>query len=118
MRSHRIPLYLVAHVACAAGLPTVHANAADFYSIVERNGDVVLCLSNGSILFADRCTGDGRLTIVEPINEGTVVWRSATGTVSPEDHQEPECVLSYAKWDEKAEQVISTGKEITKADRT
>ena len=118
MLSHRIPLYLVAHVVCAAGLPTVHANAADFYSIVERDGSVVLCLSKGSILFADRCTGDGRLTIVEPIKEGTVVWRSATGTVSLKDHPDPECALSHAEWDQKAEQVISTGKNITKADRT
>src|SRR5262249_2602418 len=119
MLSHRIPLYLVAHVVYAAGLPTVHANAADFYSIVESDGSLVLCLSNGSILFSDRCTGDGRLTIVEPIKEGTVVWRSATGTVSLENQTpDPECALSHAKWDQEAEQIISTGKNITKADRT
>src|SRR5262249_41730064 len=119
MLSHRIPLCLVAHVVCAAGLPTVHANAADFYSIVESDGTVVLCLSNGSILFSDRCSGHGRLTIVQPMNEGTVVWRSATGTVSLENRMpDPECARSRAKWDQKAEQVISTGKKITKADRT
>jgi hypothetical protein len=94
------------------------ANAAEFYSVVERNGTVVLCLSNGSLLFSDRCAGDGRLTIVEPIKEGTVVWRSVTGTVSREDETPNSCALSHAKWDPKNEKVISTGRKITKTDRT
>ncbi len=42
----------------------------DFHAIVERNGTVVLCLSGSKILFADRCTGSGLLTIVQPFDEG------------------------------------------------
>jgi hypothetical protein len=95
------------------------ASAAEFYAIVERNGTVALCLSNGAILFPDRCAGNGRLTIVEPIKEGTVVWRSAIGTVSLENEapNNPQCALGHAKWDSKAEKVVSTGRKITKTDR-
>jgi len=119
---HSLPLYLAVHIIVAGWAADNPGNAAEFYSVVERNGTVLLCLSKGSILFSDRCAGDGRLTIVEPIKEGAVVWRSATGTVSLEN-QTPEtanskCLLSHAKWDPKAEQVVSTGKKITKADRT
>src|SRR6516165_3094679 len=112
MARHSIALFLAVHIMYAWWVTDTPANAAEFYSVVERNGTVVLCLSNGSILFSDRCAGDGRLTIVEPIKEGTVVWRSVTGTVSFEN--ETTCALSHAKWDPKTEKVISTGRKITK----
>src|SRR5215468_1341438 len=118
MARHSIPLYLAVHIIYAWWVTGTPANAAEFYSVVERNAIVVLCLSKGSILFSDRCAGDGRLTIVEPIKEGAVVWRSATGTVSLENETpNPQCALSHAKWDPKTEKVISTGRKITKADR-
>src|SRR5215470_18646519 len=118
MARHSIPLVLVAHIMNAWWVTHIPANAAEFYSVVERNGTVVLCLSQGSILFSDRCAGDGRLTIVEPIKEGPVVWRSATGTVSLENETpNTQCALSHAKWDPKTEKVVSTGRKITKADR-
>jgi hypothetical protein len=115
---HGIPLYLAVHLICAWWGADTPVDAAEFYAVVERSGAVALCLSKGSILFADRCTGDGRLTIVEPIKEGAVVWRSAAGTVSLENGtQNPQCALSRAKWDPKAEKVVSTGRKITKTDR-
>jgi len=118
MARHSIPLVLAAHIMNAWCVTDTPANAAEFYSVVERNGTVVLCLSNGSILFSDRCAGDGRLTIVEPAKEGRVVWRSATGTVSLENETpNTQCALSRAKWDPKTEKAISTGRQITKTDR-
>jgi hypothetical protein len=106
----------MAHIIWAWWTSGTPAHAADFYAIVGRNGAVLLCLAKGSILFSDRCAGEGRLTIVEPMREGTVVWRSVTGTVSLEPPNAG-CAESRAKWDPKAENVISTGKKITKADR-
>jgi hypothetical protein len=85
MARYTVPLYLAVHIICAWGISDTRANAAEFYSVVERDGTVALCLSKGSILFSDRCAGDGRLTIVEPIREGAVVWRSVAGTVSLEN---------------------------------
>jgi len=118
MATHRIPLCLAAHIVCAWWLTETPTNAAEFYSIVERDGTVVLCLSKGAILFSDRCAGDGRLTIAEPMKEGAVVWRTAPGTVSLEnDTQSPECAQSRAKWDPKAEKAVSTGRKIAKPDR-
>ncbi|HEX7936362.1 MAG TPA: hypothetical protein VF573_25275 [Paraburkholderia sp.] len=94
------------------------AHAADFYAIVEREGTVALCLSKGALVFADRCEGNGRLSIVEPIKEGAVVWRSAMGAVSLENGtQNAQCALSHAKWDPKSEEVISAGRKIAKVDR-
>ena len=85
---------------------------------MERDGTVALCLSKGALLFADRCEGDGRLSIVQPIKEGAVVWRSALGTIALEnDTPNKECALSHAKWDPKSEEVVATGKKITKVDK-
>jgi hypothetical protein len=116
MARQSIRLFLAVHIMCAWWATDTPANAAEFYSVVERNGTVVLCLSSGSVLFSDRCAGDGRLTIVEPIKEGPVVWRSVMGTVSLEPPNS-QCALSHAKWDPKTEKVISTGRKITKTDR-
>jgi hypothetical protein len=91
--------------------------AAEFYAVVERDGTVALCLSKGALLFADRCEGNGRLSVVQPIKEGPVVWRSATGTVSLEGAN-ASCALGHAKWDPKSEEVVSTGRKIGKVDRT
>jgi hypothetical protein len=100
-------------------LTNTAVRAAEFYAVVEQDGTVVLCLSKGALLFADRCEGSGRLSIVQPIKEGAVVWRTATGTVTLEnDSPNPECALGRAKWDRKSEEVISTGRKITKADRS
>src|SRR5262245_53403733 len=98
---------------CCTGIA---ANAAEFYAIVEPDGTVALCLAKGALLFPDRCAGRGRLTIVQPINEGPVVWRSATGTVTLDPPQDPDCARSRAKWDRKTERVVATGQKITKAD--
>jgi hypothetical protein len=118
MARRSILLLLAVHITSAWWITQTPASAAEFYSVVERNGTVVLCLAQGSILFSDRCAGEGRLTIVEPIKEGPVVWRSVTGTVSLENqYGQPGCPLSRAKWDPKAEKIISTGRKITKADR-
>jgi hypothetical protein len=111
-------LFLSLHFIYAWWVTYTPANAAEFYAVVERNGSVAFCLSGGSILFSDRCAGKGRLTVVEPIKEGTVVWRSAIGTVSLENPPNTQCPLSHAKWDPKSEQVISAGRKITKIDRT
>ena len=69
MARYSIPLFLAVHIMYAWWVTDTRANAAEFYSVVERNGALVLCLSNGSLLFSDRCAGDGRLTIVEPIKK-------------------------------------------------
>ena len=90
--------------------------ATNFQAIVERNGAVVLCVSNGEILFPDRCAGTGRLSIVQPIEEGELTLVSATGVVSIENRMppNPDCAMSYAKWDPKTEQAKSTGRKIRK----
>ena len=69
MARYSIRLFLAVHIIYAWWVIDTPANAAEFYSVVERNGALVLCLSNGSLLFSDRCAGDGRLTIVEPIKK-------------------------------------------------
>jgi hypothetical protein len=105
------------HVLWTFCLTGTAVNAAEFYAIVERDGTVGLCLAKGAIVFADRCEGNGRLSIVQPLKEGAVVWRSAMGTVSLENTN-PGCALSHAKWDTKTEEVIPTGRKISKVDRT
>jgi hypothetical protein len=106
------------HVLWTLCLTDTAVKAAEFYSIVERDGTVAFCLSKGALLFADRCEGNGRLSIVQPIKEGTVVWRSAVGTVSLENSTpNTQCALSRAKWDPKREEAISTGRKIGKVDR-
>lgn len=108
--------FLLTIVSCALALSS--ASAADFYAVAEQDGTVALCLAKGSLLFADRCEGSGRLSIIQPIREGNVVWRSVAGTVAPENEaQNPECALSRAKWEPKDEQVVSTGRKIKKVDR-
>jgi hypothetical protein len=114
-----MPLLLGFFVAWTWCLTDTGVNAAEFYAVTEQDGTVAFCISKGALLFADRCEGNGRLSIVQPIKEGTVVWRSATGTVSLEnDTQNPECALSHAKWDPKSEGVVSTGRKLAKFDRT
>lgn len=113
------PFLLAFHALWTWCLADAAVSAAELHAVVERNGTVALCLFNGALLFADRCEGSGRLTIVEPVKEGTVVWRSAKGTVSLENGTpNPQCALSRAKWDAKNEEVISTGRKIAKIDRT
>lgn len=100
---------------CLTSFP---GHAQEFYAVAEREGTVAICMSKGALLFPDRCKGSGRISIVQPIKEGAVVWRSAIGTVSLENPSEnPECALSHAKWDPKNEEVISTGRKIAKVDR-
>jgi hypothetical protein len=88
--------------------------AADFQAIVERNGAVVLCVSNGELVLPDRCTGTGRLSIMQPITEGEIAWISATGVVALENKspQYPDCALGRAKWDPTSEQTSPTGRKI------
>ena len=90
--------------------------ASGFHAIVEPNGAVVLCVSNGEILLPDRCTGTGRLLIVQPIREGEVVWVSATGAIAMENvsPQNPDCALSRAKWDASSERTTPTGRKLRK----
>lgn len=87
-----------------------------FHAIVDRDGAVVLCVSNGETLLPDRCTGAGSLLIVQPIEEGEVVLVSATGVVSMESKspQNPDCALSRAQWDLKTERTTSTGRKLRK----
>ena len=100
-----------------AGSPA-SAQDADLHAIVERNGTVVLCLSKAQILFADRCAGTGRLTIVQPIQEGEIVWRTAIGTIVIENDspQNPDCALSRAKWNPREERAAPSGKRIRNVD--
>ena len=86
----------------------------DFHAIVGPKGNVVLCLSKGDILHADTCAGTGRLRIVQPLRPGRLVWRSAAGSVTLENEapQNPDCALSRAKWDTKAERPADSGKRI------
>ena len=74
---------------CAACLDSVRAQTADLSAVVTQKGDVVLCLLKGEILFSDRCSGSGRLTIVQPIKHGSIVWRYATGVVKLENESPP-----------------------------
>jgi hypothetical protein len=114
----RYSLQILLSAVCAGYLTCVDARAADLNGIVERNGTVALCLSAGALLFPDRCEGNGRLSIVQPIEEGAVVWRSVAGTISLENvTPNPQCALSHAKWDPKQEDGIPTGKKITKVDK-
>jgi hypothetical protein len=94
------------------------AQQHNFHAIVEQNGTVVLCLSRGDLLFSDRCAVTGRLMIVQPVREGTVVWRSVIGTVVMENEapQNPDCALGRAKWDSKTERATSSGKRIRKVE--
>jgi hypothetical protein len=96
------------------GLASLAAQELDLHAIVERDGTVVLCLAKAQLLFADRCAGTGRLTIVQPIQEGEIVWRIAPGKVVIENEspQNPDCALSRAKWDTRDERTISSGKRI------
>ena len=115
MKLLRLFTYLVVGT-CLDAMPFRPSNAQqpDLHAIVEPSGAVVLCILGGEILFADRCEGAGQLTIVQPIEEGPVVWRVATGTVTLENEAptNPDCALSRAKWDPKTEQTVCTGKQI------
>jgi hypothetical protein len=114
--SSKYRLFAFAALALMCLIAAPAAQPQGFYAIVERNGAVVLCVSNNEILFPDRCTGTGRLLIVQPIEEGEVAWVSATGVVAMENKspQNPDCALSRAKWDPKAERKTSTGRELRK----
>jgi hypothetical protein len=96
----------------------VAAQDPDLYAIVERSGTVVLCLSKTQILFADRCAGSAQLMIVQPVQEGEIVWRTAVGTIVIENGspQNPDCALSRAKWNPKEERGTPSGKRIRKVD--
>jgi hypothetical protein len=97
-----------------APAPAPPPQAANFHAIVERDGAVVLCISNGGILFPDRCAGSGRLSVVQPIAEGEVTLVTATGVVTMENEspQNPDCALSKAKWDPATEKRTPTGRKI------
>jgi hypothetical protein len=88
----------------------------DFHAMVEADGTVVLCIIKRDILFADRCTGAGRLTIVHPIQEGEIVWRTANGKVELKNQtpQNPACALSHATWDQASERTVNSGKRINR----
>jgi hypothetical protein len=90
----------------------------NLYAIAERDGSVVLCLSKAQILFADRCAGTGRLMIVQPVQEGEIVWRTAVGTIAieSEPNQNPDCGVSRAKWSPRDERAVPSGKRIRKVD--
>ena len=105
---------LLVGIGLAASVALAPAQPTDFHAIVEPDGKVVLCVSAGQILFADRCEGTGRLTIVQPMQEGPVVWRTAFGSVVMENEspQNPACALSRAKWDRTSERAIPSGKTI------
>jgi hypothetical protein len=107
-------------VSILAGLTSFHvaAQETDLHAIVERNSTVVLCLSKAQILFADRCAGTARLMIVQPIQEGEIVWKTAIGTIVIENDtpQNPDCALSRAKWNPKEERGTPSGKRIRKVD--
>ncbi|HZO44415.1 MAG TPA: hypothetical protein VFB68_00895 [Xanthobacteraceae bacterium] len=108
--------YFKARPAQDSAFKATPAQNSNFHAIVERGGAVVLCLSNGEMLFPDRCTGAGRLLIVQPFDEGAFVERTASGIVSMENEspQNPSCALSRAKWDRMTEQTRSTGRKIRK----
>jgi hypothetical protein len=109
-------LFAISALALVCVVAAPAAQPQGFHAIVERSGAVVLCVSNGEILFPDRCAGNGRLLIVQPIQEGDVAQVSATGVVAMENEspQNPDCALSRAKWDRKTERKTSTGRKIQK----
>lgn len=111
-------LFLALSIFAAATPLRLAAQETGLHAIVERDGTVVLCLARSQILFADRCAGTGRLMIVQPMQEGAVVWRTVVGTIVIENEspQNPDCALSRAKWDPKAERIISSGKSIQAID--
>jgi hypothetical protein len=111
----RIYLACVA-LAVASSAHDTAAQESDFHAIVEPDGKVVLCVTKGEILFADRCAGKGRLTIVQPMKEGQVVWRLATGTVTLNGIQDSGRTWSQAKWDSRTERNASSGKRIELVD--
>jgi hypothetical protein len=114
----RTILFLALTSVAGASPLRLAAQEAGLHAIVERDGTVVLCLARAQLLFADRCAGAGQLTIVQPMQEGAVVWRTAVGTIVIENEspQNPDCALSRAKWDPKAERTISSGKKIQAID--
>jgi len=95
------------------------STAEEFHAIVEQDGTLAYCISNGSLLFGDRCEGSGRLSIVQPIRQGKVVLKTANGTVKIENDapQNSECALSKARWDTAREQSIQTKTQIVAVDR-
>jgi hypothetical protein len=113
----RFPAKLLVHLAwgIVVGTPVARAQQSDFHATVEPDGKVVLCLAKGELLFADKCAGTGRLSIVQPIKEGPVNWRFATGTVTLEN-EGPECTRSQATWDTRTERSAPSGKRIDLVD--
>jgi hypothetical protein len=93
--------------------------SADFHAVVEQDGTVAYCVSNGSILFGDTCEGRGRLSIVQPVTEGPVVLKSAVGTVKLENGspQNSECAQSKAHWSIAKENSVQTKAHVKGADR-
>jgi hypothetical protein len=119
MRLTARTILFLALISFAGAAPLrLAAQETDLHAIVERDGTVVLCLARAQLLFADRCAGNGQLTIVQPIQEGEVVWRVVTGTIAIENEspQNPDCALSRAKWNPKDERATSSGKQIRKVD--
>jgi hypothetical protein len=76
---------------------------------VGADGSVVLCVTKGQIVFADRCAGSGRLSIVQPIKEGPVAWRTAVGKVEPPKDR---CSLSRATWEKAGERAVASEKRV------
>jgi hypothetical protein len=97
-----------------ASPPPAAEKPNDFHAVVERDGAVVLCVSNGETLLPDRCAGTGRLWIVQPLEEGEAVSVEASGVVAMENKspQNPECALSRAQWDPTTERTTSTGRKL------
>jgi hypothetical protein len=118
MKHLRQLLILTAALGWLPHLGIASAQQSDLRAIVDHRGEVVLCLLKGEIQFADRCAGAGRLTIVQPIRNGNIRWRTASGTVTLENEtpQNPDCALSRARWDPKAERTTSAGKSIEAVD--
>jgi hypothetical protein len=106
-------------VLAGVGANMAAAQSGDFHAIVERDGTVVMCIVKSEHLFADRCEGNGRLSIVQPMEEGEIVWRTAVGAVAMQNDspQNPACALARAKWDPTTERSVRTGKWIKQADR-
>jgi len=114
----RAILFLALSILGAAKPLRLAAEETGLHAIVERDRAVVLCLARAQLLFADRCAGAGRLTIVQPVQEGAVVWRSVVGTIVIENEspQNPDCALGRAKWNPKDERTVSSGKSIQTID--
>jgi hypothetical protein len=117
------PIYLFVLIGAAAALGIVAGalivrEPPDFHAVVDRDGTVLLCVSKGQILFSDRCVGSGRLTIVQPLEEGSITWRTATGTVTMSNEvPNPDCAISHATWKQGSEKATPSGKRIAKVDR-